>query len=89
MYRNFENRMAVEGQREQEELYSLPDEEFFADEMDPIEDIVRYCNIYKCSECPRMGDDCDGESRFAYYEREGDDIVYYDENEHELYREPA
>lgn len=84
-----ENRMAVEGQRYQEELYGTPDEEFFADEMDPIEDIVRYCNIYKCSECPRMGDDCDGESRFAYYERQGDDIVYFDENDCEVYREQA
>ena len=85
----FENRMAVEGQRYQEELYSLSDEEFFADEMDPIEDIVRYCDVYKCSECPKMGDDCDGEDRFAYYEKEGDDIVYYDENDCEIYRESA
>nr|MBQ4455280.1 hypothetical protein [Clostridia bacterium] len=21
---------------------------------------VTYCDIYKCSECPRYGDDCDG-----------------------------
>lgn len=82
----FENRMAVEGQREQEERYSVPDWEWFGDEPD---EIVKYCDIYKCSECPRMGDDCDGEDRFAYYEKEGDDIVYYDENECELYREPA
>ena len=86
MYSEFENRMAVEGQRYQEELYSLPDEEFFEDEYD---DIVTYCDIYKCSDCPRMGDDCDGEDRMAYYEREGDDIVYYDENDCEIYREPA
>lgn len=86
MCKDFENRMAVEGQRFQEELYSLPDEEFFDDEDD---DIVTFCDIYKCSECPRMGDDCDGESRFAYYEREGDDVVYYDENDCELYREPV
>lgn len=58
MYSEFENRMAVEGQRYQEELYGTPDEDFFEDECD---DIVKYCDIYKCSECPRMGDDCDGD----------------------------
>ena len=93
MYSEFENRMAVEGQRYQEELYGTPDEEFFADEYD---DVVTYCDINKCSDCPRMGDDCDGkyddeedDDRIAYYERQGDEYVYYDENEHELYREPA
>ncbi len=86
MYEVFENRMAVEGQRYQEELYSLPDEEFFADEED---DVVRFCDIYECSDCPRMGDDCDGEYRIAYYEKEGDELVYYDENDCELFREPA
>lgn len=54
----FENRMAVEGQHFQEELYSTPDWEYFRDEYD---DIRTYCDIYKCSECPRCGDDCDGE----------------------------
>ena len=24
-------------------------------------DIVKYCDIYKCENCPRYGDDCDGE----------------------------
>ena len=24
-------------------------------------DIVTYCDIYDCKECPRYGDDCDGE----------------------------
>ena len=86
MYSEFENRMAVEGQSYQEELYGTPDEEFFEDEYD---DVVTYCDINKCSDCPRMGDDCDGEDRMAYYEREGDDIVYYDENDCEIYREPA
>ena len=23
-------------------------------------DIVTYCDIYKCEDCPRYGDDCDG-----------------------------
>lgn len=23
-------------------------------------DIVTYCMIYECEECPRYGDDCDG-----------------------------
>jgi hypothetical protein len=86
MYSEFENRMAVEGQSYQEELYGTPDEEFFEDEYD---DVVTYCDINKCSDCPRMGDDCDGEDRMAYYEREGDDIVYYYENDCEIYREPA
>ena len=29
---------------------------------DPMEhdDIVTYCDIYTCDECPRYGDDCDG-----------------------------
>ena len=22
---------------------------------------VRYCDIYKCAECPKLGDCCDGE----------------------------
>lgn len=84
-----ENRMALEGQRYQEELYSTPDSEYFADEEEDEYDRVTYCELYKCSECPKMGDDCDGEDRFAYYEREGDEYVYYDENECELYREPV
>lgn len=23
-------------------------------------DIVRYCDVFKCEDCPRRGDDCDG-----------------------------
>ena len=78
----FENRMAVEGQREYEERYGGPDR-------------VTYCEIYKCKDCPRYGDDCDGkdedddDDRIAYYEKQGDEYVYYDENEHELFREPV
>ena len=32
-------------------------------QFDPLEydDIRTYCDIYKCEECPRCGDDCDGE----------------------------
>lgn len=66
---------------------------------DDYDDVRTFCDIYECSDCPRMGDDCDGEffddeeeiddDRIAYYEKEGDEIVYYDSNEHELYREPA
>ena len=62
-------------------------------------DRVTLCDINECADCPRYGDDCDGmgdddddgfdESRVAYYERQGDEYVYYDENECELYREPA
>lgn len=25
------------------------------------DDVTTYCDIYSCDECPRMGDDCDGE----------------------------
>lgn len=79
----FENRMAVEGQREYEERYGGPD-------------FVTYCEVCKCKDCPRYGDDCDGrdeedddDDRIAYYEKQGDEYVYYDENEHELFREPV
>ena len=78
----FENRMAVEGQREYEERYGGPDG-------------VTYCELYACKDCPRYGDDCDGkdeeddDDRIAYYEKQGDEYVYYDENEHELFREPV
>ena len=24
-------------------------------------DITTYCDIYKCEDCPRYGDDCDGD----------------------------
>lgn len=60
---------------------------------DPV-DVRTLCDIYDCSDCPRMGDDCDGkgdddDERIAYYERQGDEYVYYDEDEHELFREPV
>ena len=29
--------------------------------MDRQPDIVTYCDICECEDCPRMGDDCDGE----------------------------
>lgn len=67
---------------------------------DDYDDVRTICDIMdNCKDCPRMGDDCDGmgdddddgfdESRAAYYERQGDEYVYYDENECELYREPV
>ena len=28
--------------------------------IDDYDDITTYCDIYKCEECPRCGDDCDG-----------------------------
>ena len=62
---------------------------------DPV-DVRTLCDICECSDCPRMGDDCDGrddeeddDDRIAYYERQGDEYVYYDEDEHELFREPV
>ena len=61
---------------------------------DPI-DVRTLCDIMdSCSDCPRYGDDCGGkgdeedpDDRIAYYERQGDEYVYYDEDEHELFRE--
>ena len=83
-----ENRMAVEGQREQEERYRGSDKAWFFEN-----DLPTYCELYGCEDCPKYGDDCDGkedsDDRVAYYERQGDEYVYYDEDEHELYREPA
>ena len=62
---------------------------------DPV-DIRTLCDIMdSCKDCPRYGDDCDGkdeeddDDRIAYYERQGDEYVYYDEDEHELFREPV
>ena len=28
---------------------------------DMNDDIITYCDIYECNDCPRYGDDCDGE----------------------------
>ena len=43
-------------------------------------DIVRLCDIYKCEECPRYGDDCDGEfvefEEFDDGEQETDDTDF-------------
>lgn len=33
------------------------------------DDIRTYCDIYRCEDCPRCGDDCDGE----FDEEEGDE----------------
>ena len=29
--------------------------------LDEYDDLITYCDIYECSDCPRCGDDCDGE----------------------------
>lgn len=85
-----ENRMAVEGQRLYEERYGPLEDDY--------DDVRTLCDIMdSCSDCPRMGDDCDGrddeedgdDDRIAYYERQGDEYVYYDKDEHELFREPV
>ncbi len=95
MYKPVENRMAVEGQQMYEERYGSLDWEYFRDEYDDIRTI---CDVCDCDDRPRMGDDCDGrddeeedddDDRIAYYERQGDEYVYYDEDEHELFREPV
>lgn len=85
----FENRMAVEGQRIYEDRYGPLEDDY--------DDIRTICDIMdNCKDCPRMGDDCDGkddeeddDDRVAYYERQGDEYAYYDEDEHELFREPV
>lgn len=33
-------------------------------------DIVTYCDIYKCEDCPRYGDDCDGSTERLYTHKE-------------------
>ena len=35
-------------------------------------DIPSLCDIYKCEECPRYGDDCDGKGE---WEDEDDELV--------------
>lgn len=30
---------------------------------DEYDDVITYCDIYKCEDCPRCGDDCDGEDK--------------------------
>ena len=67
MAQDIENRMAVEGQRYQEELYSRDEDGddhiiFVKPDGTPVYDErVRYCDIYDCEECPRYGECCDGE----------------------------
>ena len=52
---NIENRMAVEGLREDRERQAIWDSPLFE------EDCTTFCEIYSCRDCPRYGDDCDGE----------------------------
>ena len=76
MWRDIENRMVVEGARYQRELYARRDDAddhiiFVRPDGDPVYEefygpddrgeVVYLCDIYQCSECPRYGDDCDGE----------------------------
>ena len=49
-----ENRMMVEGLREDYEKQRVWDSPLF-------DDCTTFCEIYGCKECPRYGDDCDGE----------------------------
>lgn len=39
-------------------------------DLSEYDDIITYCDICKCEDCPRMGDDCDGEFD---YDEESDD----------------
>lgn len=49
-----ENRMMVEGLREDYEAQRIWDSPLF-------DDCTTFCEVYGCKECPRYGDDCDGE----------------------------
>lgn len=69
-------------------------DDYWKDEYDDVRTICE--TMESCEDCPRMGDDCDGkdfeedpDDRIAYYERQGDEYVYYDEDDHELFREPV
>ena len=69
-----ENRMAVEGQREQEDRYRderYNDHVAYVDfngtvvyedgyGLDDDGEVVYYCDLYECYDCPKYGDDCDG-----------------------------
>lgn len=35
-------------------------DDWYWQEGDEDDDRVTYCELYECSECPRYGDDCDG-----------------------------
>jgi len=55
-----------------------------------------YGTLASCPECGMsidieydIYDEEEDDDRVAYYERQGDEYVYYDSNECELYREPA
>lgn len=67
-----ENRMVVEGLMLDAYRQSAPERRdcydgFFCYNRDckecleEYDDVRTLCDIYKCSECPRYGDDCDGE----------------------------
>lgn len=43
----------------------------------------------ECDACMAAHRKEEKSDRVAYYERQGDEYVYYDENECELYREPV
>lgn len=36
---------------------------------DEYDDIISFCDIYECSDCPRCGDDCDGRADDEEVER--------------------
>ena len=43
------------------------------------DNVVTYCDIYKCDDCPRMGDDCDGKD-FGEDEVEADGFITRNED---------
>ena len=43
-------------------------------------DVVTYCDVYECDECPRMGDDCDGKPLEDDDEIEADGFITREED---------
>ena len=57
----------------------------FEDRHSGYYDVCPYCGSEELTSYWEEEDD----DRVAYYEKQGDEYVYYDSNECELYREPA
>ena len=41
-------------------------------------DVMRYCDVCDCIDCPRYGDDCDGDERRIVLVRSDGSVVYED-----------
>lgn len=78
-------------------LFSEPElVRYNKDEYNGVADLFGNWQYGHYEACPECGSEefnsyCEeaDDDRIAYYEKEGDEYVYYDSNECELYREPA